>query len=231
MQETAFAAGCGTGVGPGATPRLRAMPASVRVKRVRRPEGGTALSASVQRTEEIDPDTLAAAMRGDDEAFIAIMRHYDRRLRIVAYHVVGSRQLMDDVLQEVTLRVYRSLSRFRGDASLGTWLCRITYRASCDALARADRLTPVAPDELPEPRDREPDLAETLATRAALADAFAVLPPEQRLAVLLVDREGYDYATTAEILDVPPGTLASRLSAARAKVRRSLLESLGSEVG
>jgi RNA polymerase sigma-70 factor (ECF subfamily) len=89
----------------------------------------------------------------------------------------------------------------------------------------------VAPDELPEPRDREPDLAETLATRAALADAFAALPPEQRLAVLLVDREGYDYATTAEILDVPPGTLASRLSAARAKLRRSLLESLGSEVG
>ena len=73
----------------------------------------------------------------------------------------------------------------------------------------------------------EPDPAEALATRTALADAFAALPPEQRLAVLLVDREGYDYATTAEILDVPPGTLASRLSAARAKLRRCLGASLG----
>jgi RNA polymerase sigma-70 factor, ECF subfamily len=170
-------------------------------------------------------------VRGDDAAFISLMRHYDRRLRIVAYHVVGNRQLMDDVLQEVTLRAYRSLARFRGDSSVGTWLCRITYRASCDALARADRLYPMSPEDLPEPRDREPDPEESLARRAVLADALATLPPEQRLAVLLVDREGYDYATTAAILRVPPGTLASRLSAARAKLRRSLSESLGVEVG
>ena len=231
MHQTAFAAGGKTDVGHGATLRLRSSPASLTVKRVRRPEGGTVLSACVQRTEEIEPDVLAAAARGDDEAFVSVMRHYDRRLRIVAYHVVGSRPLMDDVLQEVTLRAYRSLSRFRGDSSLGTWLCRITYRASCDALARADRLYPMPPDELPEPHDCEPDLAETLATRAALADAFAALPPEQRLAVLLVDREGYDYATTAEILGVPPGTLASRLSAARAKLRDCLSASLGPGMG
>jgi RNA polymerase sigma-70 factor, ECF subfamily len=230
MHATAVAAGSTIVVGHRATPRLRSVPASLTAERVRRPEGGTALSACVQRTEEIEPDILAAAVRGDDEAFVSIMRHYDRRLRIVAYHVVGDRQLMDDVLQEVTLRVYRSLPGFRGDSSLGTWLCRITYRASCDAIARADRLYPLPPDELPEPRDCEPNPAETLATRAALADAFAALPPEQRLAVLLVDREGYDYATTAEILGVPPGTLASRLSAARAKLRRCLSASLGPEV-
>ncbi len=230
MHETALAAKSKPSVGRKSTPRLRSAPASLTVKRVRCPEGGTALSACVQRTEEIDPDVLAAAMRGDDEAFVSVMRHYDRRLRIVAYHVVGNRQLMDDVLQEVTLRVYRSLSGFRGDSSLGTWLCHITYRVSCDLIARADRLYPLPPDELPEPRDCEPDPAETLALRAALADAFAALPPEQRLAVLLVDREGYDYATTAEILDVPPGTLASRLSAARAKLRGCLGASLGSEV-
>jgi RNA polymerase sigma-70 factor (ECF subfamily) len=169
-------------------------------------------------------------VRGDDEAFVDVMRHYDRRLRIVAFHVLGSRQLMDDVLQEVTLRVYRSLPGFRGDSSLGTWLCRITYRACCDAVARADRLYPVPPQDLPEPEDREPDPADTLALRAALTDAFATLPPEQRLAVLLVDREGYDYATTAAILGVPMGTLASRLSAARATLRRRLGPSLGLEV-
>ena len=230
MHETAFAAGSRIGPGHRATLRLRSLPASLTAEWVRRPEGGTVLSACVQRTEEIEPDVLAAAVRGDDEAFVSVMRHYDRRLRIVAYQVVGNRQLMDDVLQEVTLRAYRSLSRFRGDSSLGTWLCRITYRASCDALARADRLYPMAPDELPEPREQEDDPAEALAMRAALADAFAALPPEQRLAVLLVDREGYDYATTAEILDVPSGTLASRLSAARAKLRSCLSVSLGSEV-
>ena len=57
-----------------------------------------------------------------------------------------------------------------------------------------------------------------------------MLPPEQRLAVLLVDREGYDYTTTATILGVPMGTLASRLSAARATLRRRLESSMSLDV-
>ena len=188
------------------------------------------MPASAERTDEVDPGVLAAAQQGDDEAFVGIMRHYDRRLRIVAFHVLHDRQLMDDVLQDVTLRVYRSLPRFRGESSLGTWLCRITYRACCDAMTRAGRLHSVPPEELPDPPDPAPDPADALATRTALAEAFAVLPPEQRLAVLLVDREGYDYTTTATILGVPMGTLASRLNAARATLRRTLASSLSLEV-
>jgi RNA polymerase sigma-70 factor, ECF subfamily len=186
--------------------------------------------AVVERTEEVDEGVLAAAQHGDAEAFVDLMRHYDRRLRIVAYHVLSDRQLMDDVLQDVTLRVYRSLARFRGESSLGTWLCRITYHACCDAMTRAGRDEPRAPDELPDPPDPAPDPADDLATRTALADAFAALPPEQRLAVLLVDREGYDYTATATILGVPLGTLASRLNAARATLRRTLTSSMSLEV-
>ena len=198
-------------------------------KRLRRPGGGVALPALAQRTEEVDPGVLAAAQHGDDEAFVNVMRHYDRRLRIVAFHVLNDRQLMDDVLQDVTLRVYRSLARFRGESSLGTWLCHITYHACCDAMTRAGRLHPLPPEELPDPPDPTPDLADTLATRTALAEAFAALPPEQRLAVLLVDREGYDYTTTATVLGIPMGTLASRLNAARATLRRTLTSSMSLE--
>jgi RNA polymerase sigma-70 factor (ECF subfamily) len=199
-------------------------------ERLRWPEGGAAVPVLAERTDEVDPDVLAAARNGDDAAFVDVMRHYDRRLRIVAFHVLNDRQLMDDVLQDVTLRVYRSLRRFRGESSLGTWLCRITYHACCDAMTRADRLHPLPPDELPDPPDPAPDPADALATRTALAEAFAALPPAQRLAVLLVDREGYDYATTAAILGVPMGTLASRLAAARATLRRSLISSMSLEV-
>jgi RNA polymerase sigma-70 factor (ECF subfamily) len=195
-------------------------------ERVERPEGGAGVSAWAQRTEEIDQGVLAAAAAGDDAAFIDVMRHYDRRLRIVAYHVLGDRQLMDDVMQDVALKVYRSLAGFRGEASLGTWLCRITYRACCDAVARSGRLVPLSPEQMPEPADCDLDPAETVAVHEALAEALAALPPEQRLAVLLVDREGFDYATTADILGVPTGTLASRLSAARASLRRHLRPSL-----
>lgn len=222
MPATAFAAGTRAPLRRGPTGPRRPFAGTLTRERVRRPEGGTTLAAGTQRTEEIDPAVLAAAVRGNDEAFVQLMRHYDRRLRLVAYHVLGDRQLMDDVLQDVTLRVYRSLSGFRGESSLGTWLCRIAFRASIDAESRADRLVPVPPDDVPEPPRTEPDPAETLALRTALAEAFAALPPEQRLAVLLVDREGYDYASTAAILGVPMGTLASRLSTARATLRRRL---------
>lgn len=196
-------------------------------ERLGRPEGGAALPSQAERSGDVDPRVLAAAQHGDGEAFVDIMRHYDRRLRIVAFHVLNDRQLMDDVLQDVTLRAYRSLARFRGESSLGTWLCRITYRACCDAMTRADRLRPMSLDELPDPADPAPDPADALAARTALAEAFATLSPEQRLAVLLVDREGYDYTTTATILGVPMGTVASRLNAARATLRRCLGSSLG----
>ena len=215
---------------PAATAPRSSAGSTLTRERLRRPTGGGAVPAVAQHTDEVDPGVLAAAQHGDDEAFVDIMRHYDRRLRIVAFHVLNDRQLMDDVLQDVTLRVYRSLARFRGESSLGTWLCRITYRACCDAMARAGRLQSMPPDELPDLPDPAPDPAETLATRTALADAFAALPPEQRLAVLLVDREGYDYTTTATVLGIPMGTLASRLNAARATLRRTLTSSMSLEV-
>jgi RNA polymerase sigma-70 factor, ECF subfamily len=186
------------------------------------------VSAGGERTQEVDQGILSAAQYGDGEAFVDLMRHYDRRLRIVAYHTLRDPQLMDDVLQDVTLRVYKGLASFRGESSVGTWLCRITYRACCDAMARGIRTQSVPLDEVDDPPDPAPDPADVVATRSALADAFAALPPEQRLAVLLVDREGYDSTTTAAILDVPMGTLASRLNAARATLRRCLQASMDS---
>lgn len=230
MLATTAAVHAGARLLPATTDRRPARSGTFTGRRVRRPEGGAAVPAWTERTEEIDPRVLAAATAGDDEAFVALMRHYDRRLRIVAYHTLGDRQLMDDVLQEVSLRVFRSLSRFRGEASLGTWLCRITYRACCDAATRSGRLVPVSPEELPEPDDSQADPADALAVHEALAEALAALPPEQRLAVLLVDREGFDYSTTADILGIPMGTLASRLSSARARLRRSLGATVGQEV-
>lgn len=200
-------------------------------QRAGRPRGAPRLSpAAHTRTEEIDHAFLAAAQRGDEAAFLAIMRHYDRLLRIVAFHVLRDRQLMDDVLQDVTLRAYRSLRGFRGDAALGTWLSRITYRVACDAVRRNDRCWPVDPEDLEREAAPEDDPADALAARSALAAAFAALSAEQRLAVLLVDREGYDYAATARILDIPAGTLASRLSAARSKLRRQLADHRKDEV-
>lgn len=158
----------------------------------------------------------------DGRRLTRLILENDRQLRCLAYRLLGDRDLMDDVLQEAYTKAYLALPGFRGRSSAGTWLYRITYTTCIDALRRERRLRPV-PDELLEDlRGEAPDPVDELAERDRLETALAVLPPEQRAAVLLVDRDGFDYKTTAEILDIPIGTAASRVSAARHALRRAL---------
>ena len=98
----------------------------------------------------VAPGVLERARDGDHDAFAAVVRLYDRRLRGIAFRVLGDRERMDDALQEAYLRAFRALPRFRGDARVSTWLFRITYNACLDELARARKTTHVPLDEVVE---------------------------------------------------------------------------------
>ena len=170
---------------------------------------------------EIDRRIIGRARRGDDHAFALIVRHYDDGLRALAYRLLGDRSRMDDALQEAYVRAYRALPSFRGDSSLGTWLYRIAYRTCLDELDRSRRVV-VPLEHVRERPDPQRSVAENIADRSALAAALAELAPEDRAAVLLVDAQGFDYRSAASVLDVPEGTIASRLNRARAALRRTL---------
>ena len=179
---------------------------------------------------EIAPSIVDRARRGDQEAFAAVIRHYDRGLRSLAYRLLGDRDRMDDALQETYLKAFRALPRFRGDSKLGTWLYRITYNVCLDELARASRAAHVSLDEVPEPVEWGPPADEALSDRDALAAALDALSPEDRAAVLLVDADGFDYRAAGEVLGVPAGTVASRLNRARAALRHTLSQRLEAAV-
>lgn len=168
-------------------------------------------------TGDVNELVIARARRGDHRAFAQIVDHYDHRLRALAYRLLGDRDRMDDVLQEAYVKAFRSLPRFKGDAALGTWLYRIVYNASIDDL-RSRKVT-VSLDERLDAADTGPGPAETVTARGDLAAALNALPPDQRAAVLLVDADGLDYAEAATVLGVAEGTVASRLSRARATLR------------
>jgi RNA polymerase sigma-70 factor (ECF subfamily) len=168
---------------------------------------------------------VARAVAGDRDAFTALVRQHDDRLRALAYQLLGGdRNAMDDALQEAYLRAFRALPGFRHDAEVGSWLYRIAYNACIDELRRARvRPAPVDPeahDHLTAGRDPGAVVAERDATLRALRS----LPDDQRVTLVLVDGEGFDSVTAARILDVAPGTVGSRLSRARATVRRILEE-------
>ncbi len=169
---------------------------------------------------EVSPRTIAAAPAGRHLAFEVIVRKYDDRLRALAFSLLQDRQAMDDVLQEVYMKAYRSLSSFRGDSRLSTWLMRITYTTSMSFL-RASRFE--LPLEDIDSNDASPeDLVALVTRRGQLAEALATLSPDLRAAVLLVHREGLSYDEAAQVLDVKPGTVGWRLSVARCRLREAL---------
>ena len=153
---------------------------------------------------EIDARVVAQASHGDRAAFTAIVHHYERRLRVLAYQILQDPQAIDDVLQDVFVAAYAALPGFRGDATLGTWLYRITCNVCLQSLRTHRR--PAIADDPPDDNDL-PAREETAAVidRTAIAEALAALPAEQRILVLLVDRDGYDYRAAAELVGIPRG--------------------------
>ena len=172
----------------------------------------------MHRADEVSARVLAAACRGEHEAFVAVLRHYDRRLRLFAYRLLRDRELVDDAL-----KAFRALPQFRSEASLGTWLYRINHTTCLDYLRRTPPLELMPTDELPEAyHGAVADTAELVAERDHLKQRLALLPPEQRLTVLLVDHGGYDYRLASRILAIASGTVGSRLNRAHAVLRRRL---------
>jgi RNA polymerase sigma-70 factor (ECF subfamily) len=173
------------------------------------------VTARRSRVAERDPSVQ------DPADFVAIVQAYDGRLRRLVTRMLVDRDRVDDVLQEAYVRAHRALPRFRADADLGTWLYRIAYNCCIDELRAAQRrprpieLVPEQPADAAGPGRR---VAAQQAVRAALAE----LPEDQRAAVLLVDGGELDYDDAAEVLGVPRGTVASRVSRGRRVLRARL---------
>jgi len=107
---------------------------------------------------------------------------------------------------------------------LGTWLYRITYNACLDELRRRPAVAPLSydADRAASVADPAPGPADIVVERDELAAALGRLPPDQRVAVMLVDAYGMDYADAAEVLGVRAATIGSRLSRARVALRQAL---------
>jgi RNA polymerase sigma-70 factor, ECF subfamily len=165
-------------------------------------------------TEEIRP-----ARRLDAEGFLSVVREFDLRHRRLAFRLLGDRDRMDDVLQEAYARAFRALPRFSGQASLGTWLYRIVYNACLDELRRSGTRNEVPLEEWREARPERADLVEQ---RLDLEAALEALAPDLRAVVLLVDADELSYEQAAEVLGIPAGTVASRLSRAREALKGAL---------
>lgn len=172
---------------------------------------------------EVSGDVVRRAQQGNHAAFQTIVRHYDDRLRALAFRLLEDRDEMDDALQEVYVKAFQSLGKFKGDSGLGTWLHRITYNVCVDALRKRDNVVPLFAGERPGDVPDYRDPISAAITNVDVAAAVGSLPPDQRTAVLLIDAGGWSYEETGKVLGIPGGTVASRVSRARATLRTSLM--------
>lgn len=165
-----------------------------------------------------EAELLARARRGDHRAFADLLRRHDPGLRALAFRIVRDASLMDDALQEAYVKAYRALPSFRGDAGFGTWIYRIVHNSSIDALRRTRDHASFDPEMAPA----HPSVESGVVASLDVATALDGLSVEHRSVLVLVDALGFDYGDAAEVLDVPIGTVRSRLARARRAMRRRL---------
>lgn len=165
-----------------------------------------------------DDQLLRLAQAGDAHAFGVLVRRHDPAMRRLASSMVRRRSSVDDILQDSYLKAFRAIGTFRGEAAFPTWLYRIVYRVCLDDQRRARPVESL--DESTEQPSREHfDSADQLVLGDAIRRALQSLSPDHRAIVAMVDGEGYSYDETASILELNPGTVASRLARARAALR------------
>jgi RNA polymerase sigma-70 factor, ECF subfamily len=181
----------------------------------------------VQRRDLI---LLERAQGGDLDAFNDLVTCYQDHLYALVVRMVPDRDQAADVVQEAFFSAYRNLRSFRG-GSVRSWLSRICVNAAMDT-QRARKRRPAYPypeledDSWQPPAGEEADPVTTTLTAersAALGAALARITPDQRMAIVLFDIEGYDYAEIAEMTGVSLGTVKSRIHRGRLALR-ALLE-------
>jgi RNA polymerase sigma-70 factor, ECF subfamily len=181
-------------------------------------------------------DVIHAAQMGDEMAFSHLIGHYYTAAHRLAQHIMSTEEAASDAVQDALIKVHRALPRFQ-DGNFRSWLLRIVTNTCYDHLRSQKRRPALSLDEMTD--DNGPDLPfmrtgdnhnpELVASQREnmefLLRTIEELPDYHRDVVLLIDVNGYDYSETAEILDLPLGTVKSRLSRARSALRDQLVES------
>jgi RNA polymerase sigma-70 factor (ECF subfamily) len=185
-----------------------------------------------------DQELVAASRTGGAEAFRTLVERYQDRIYNTVFRLAGNEEDARDIAQETFLRVWENLGRFRGDAAFYTWIFRIAVNQALTHRRQTARLRTV------QAGDDPPEVAPLGGTQAArlqaapeaemerreqesqIAEALAYLDADHRAAVVLRDVEGLDYQEIAAVLDVPPGTVKSRIHRARLLLRQRLKDVL-----
>lgn len=179
---------------------------------------------------ERDDVLVRRYLDGDPSAFATLVRRHESRVFNLCLRILGNPEDARDASQETFVTALRKLTQFRGDAAFTTWLHRVAVNACYDELRRQRRrpmlhvvpLDEQAGDRAPELGPPTPDHADDVAGTLDAAAALAQVPEDFRVALVLADVQDVPYEEIARILDVPLGTVKSRVHRGRVALARAM---------
>lgn len=177
---------------------------------------------------------IERSKKGDLSAFDDLVRQYEKQVYSYAYRMTQNYDDANDIAAEAFIKAFQAIERFRGESSFSTWLFRIVTNIFLDKRKRVKSHVDIPLDEyieleessvLRQFEDPAPDpleLLEVTERNTALQQAISELPDYQRVMVLLFHTKGLSYEEIAGIVDLPIGTVKSRLNRARLSLRQKL---------
>ena len=183
------------------------------------------------QTAEIELTLIQQAGNGDSNAFGELVRRHYASVVNVVYRMCGDANLAEDMAQETFLRAWSNLASFRPKASLRHWLYRIAVNATLDVLRRKTE-EPVEDDFIQMVSDQSPGPEATVIEKEQAADLqqkLKSLPEASRTVLVLREFGELSYQEIATVLEIPVGTVMSRLNYARTRLRELLKEQIHEE--
>lgn len=179
-----------------------------------------------------EKELLIKARDGEVEAFEEIIKLYQQKVCNTIFYMVKNENIVEDLAQEVFIKVYKNISKFNEESSLYTWIYRITMNTCIDQIKKEKKITYIntyvetedgeVEIQFEDESQRLDEIIENKIKRESLIKAIKSLPPEQRALIVLRDIRQFKYMEIAEMLKLNLGTVKSKISRARQALKECL---------
>ena len=186
-----------------------------------------------QHEHNEDQMLIAKAKRGDSQAFEALVRKYQKPIYYLCHRMTGAHQLADDLSQDTFIKAYTSLQSFNEGMNFFSWIRRIAVNSAINFLRKRKREKPLGDSDMrvtdiPDapPQEMPQDTLQKKQMEKKFKEALSELPDDQRVIFVLKVYENQSYEQIASMLKIPHGTVMSRLSRARQKLKAEMSDYL-----
>lgn len=179
-----------------------------------------------------EKELILKAKEGCEDAFEEIIKLYQQKVCSTIFYMVKNENIVEDLAQEVFIKVYKNISKFNEESSLYTWIYKITMNTCIDQIKKEKKITYISTyvetDEgdlemqLEDEKQRVDEILENKIRKESLRKAIKSLPAEQRALIVLRDVRQFKYMEIAEILKLNLGTVKSKISRARQALKECL---------